>query len=35
MDTLQRVVTRYHIEWGETEWDYIEDNELKDKEANP
>jgi hypothetical protein len=30
MDTLQDFVTRYHIEWGETEWDYIED-----KNSNP
>lgn len=34
MDTLQGLVTRYHIEWDETEWDYIEDNGLKDKKAN-
>ena len=34
MDTLQGIVTRYHIEWDETEWDYIEDNGLKDKEDN-
>lgn len=33
MDTLQGFVTRYHIEWGETEWDYIEDNGLKDTEG--
>lgn len=33
MDTLQGIVTRYHIEWDETEWDYIEDNGLKDKEV--
>lgn len=32
MDTLQGIVTRYHIEWDGTEWDYIEDNGLKDKE---
>lgn len=32
MDTLQGIVTRYHIEWDETEWDYIEDNGIKDKE---
>jgi len=34
MYTLQGIVTRYHIEWGGTEWDYIEDNGLKDKEDN-
>ena len=28
MDTLQGIVTRYHIEWDETEWDYIEDKNL-------
>lgn len=33
MDTLQEHVTRYHIEWNETEWDYIEDNGLKNKEG--
>lgn len=32
MDTLQDIVTRYHVEWDETEWDYIADNGLKDKE---
>jgi len=28
MDTLQDVVTRYHIERGDTEWDYVEDKSL-------
>ena len=34
MEMLQGIVTRYHIEWDNTEWDYIEDNGLKDKEDN-
>ena len=28
MDTLQDIVTRYHIEWDESVWDYIEDKSL-------
>ena len=34
MEMLQGIVTRYHIEWGDTEWDYIEDNGLKDKKIH-
>ena len=28
MDTLQDIVTRYHIEWGDTVWNYVEDKSL-------
>ena len=34
MEMLQGIVTRYHIEWGDTEWDYTEDNGLKDKKIH-
>jgi len=27
MDTLHGIVTRYHIEWEGTEWDYIDDTD--------